>query len=84
VIELDPGNAGHYLRLADTLVRAKRLGDAETQLRTAISLGGGPEAHRRLAEVLAGLGRSEQSALERQQYRDLRLQELRARSGGSR
>ena len=81
VIELDPGNAGHYIRLADTLVRARRLEDAATHLRTAISLGGGPEAHRRLAEVLAGLGRSEQSALERQQYRDLRLQELRARSG---
>ena len=46
VIELDPGNAGHYLRLADTLVRAKRLGDAETQLRTAISLGA---AQRRIA-----------------------------------
>jgi tetratricopeptide (TPR) repeat protein len=84
VIELDRSNAGHYIRLAEALVRAKRLADAETNLRTAISLGGGAEAHRRLAEVLAALGRTEQSALERQQYRDQRLQELRARSGGGR
>ena len=76
VIKLDPSNAGHYLRLADALVRAKRMGEAEASLRTAIARGGGPEAHRRLAEVLTALGRSEESARERQLYRDQRLQDL--------
>ena len=80
VIALDPTNAGHHLRLSEALVGAKRLEEAETTLRTAISLGGGPEAHRRLFEVLIALGRSEDSARERQLYRDQRLQELLARS----
>ena len=81
VIGLDPSNAGHHLRLADALVRAKRLEEAEASLRAAITKGGGPEAHRRLAEVLAALGRREDSARERQLYRDQRLQDLRARPG---
>ena len=80
VIELDGANAGHYLRLAEALVGAKRLEEAETSLRTAISLNGGAEAHRRLADVLAARGRTEESAAERQTYRDLRLQELRTSS----
>ncbi len=84
VIELDPKNAGHHLRLSDALVRARRLEDAETTLRTAISLGGGPEAHRRLFEVLAALGRTDQSAQERQLYRDQRLQEIRSRPSAGR
>lgn len=76
VIELDPGNAGHHLRLADALVRARRLEEADASLRAAIAKGGGPEAHRRLAEVLTALGRTEDSARERQLYRDQRLQDL--------
>jgi len=80
VIELDPRNAGHNLRLSDALVGARRLEEAVTTLRTAISLGGGPEAHRRLAEVLAALGRNDESARERQLYRDQRLQEMQARA----
>ena len=62
----------------------ERLAEAEASLRTAIMLGGGPEPHRRLAEVLAALGRSEESARERQLYRDQRLQDLRTRPGVSR
>ncbi len=84
VVELDPGNAGHLLRLSEALAGAKRLQEAEDSLRKAISLGGGAEAHRRLAEVLAALGRAAESASERLLYRDQRLQELRARSGGAR
>jgi len=82
VIELDPGNAGHHLRLSEALVAARRFADAETSLRTAIKLGGGAEAHRRLIDVLAALGRTDESARERQLYREQRLQELRGRSGG--
>lgn len=77
VIRLDPRNAGHYLRLADALARAQRMAEAEAALQNAIAMGGGPEAHRRLAEVLAALGRIEDSARERQRYRDQRLQTLR-------
>ena len=84
VIELDPGNAGHHLRLSEALVAAKKMEEAETRLRTALSLGGGAEAHRRLVEVLDALGRTEQSAAERQVYRDQRLQELRSRAGPAR
>ena len=84
VIELDPANAGHHLRLSEALVGAHRLQDAETTLRTAIKLGGGPEAHRRLMDVLAALGRTDESAQERQLHREQRLQEMRARSGGAR
>ena len=76
VIGLDPTNAGHQLRLADAFVRAKRLEEAEASLRAAITKGGGPEAHRRLAEVLTALGRTEDSARERQFYRDQRTQDL--------
>jgi tetratricopeptide (TPR) repeat protein len=81
VIALDPSNPGHHLRLSEALVAAKQMQDAEAALRTAISLGGGAEAQRRLVEVLAALGRTEQSATERQLYRDQRLQELRSRAG---
>ena len=84
VIELDPRNAGHHLRLSESLVAARRLDEAETALRTAISLGGGAEAHRRLVDVLAALGRAEQSAAERQVYREQRLEELRSRAGTAR
>jgi tetratricopeptide (TPR) repeat protein len=84
VIELDPGNAGHQLRLSEALVGARRLADAEATLRMAITLGGGAEAHRRLIDVLAALGRADESARERQLYREQRLQELRARSGAGR
>ena len=79
VIELDPRNAGHQLRLSEALVGAQRLADAETSLRKAITLGGGAEAHRRLSDVLAALGRTEESAMERQLYREQRLQELSSR-----
>jgi tetratricopeptide (TPR) repeat protein len=79
-IEVDPTNAGLRIHLAEALVAARRPEDAATALRTAVSLGGGAEAHRRLAQVLASLGQTEQSTREWQQYRELRLQELRSRS----
>jgi tetratricopeptide (TPR) repeat protein len=81
VIALDAGNAGHHLRLSEALVAARRFDEAEATLRTAIALRGGAEAHRRLVEVLAALGRSEQSAAEREVYREQRLEELRSRGG---
>jgi Flp pilus assembly protein TadD len=82
VIELDPTNAGHRLRLSEALVGAKRLSEAEASLRTAIKLGGGAEGHRRLIAVLSALGRTDESAQERELYRRQRLQELGGRGGG--
>ena len=46
-------------------------------LQAAIPLNARPETHRRLAEVYAGLGRTEESARERRSYAELRLEELR-------
>jgi tetratricopeptide (TPR) repeat protein len=82
VVDLDSQNAGSYLRLADALAQAKRLAPAANQLEKAISLNAGPEAHRRLAEVYAALGRRDESARERQRYTEYRVQELRRGAGG--
>ena len=81
VVDLDSQNAGSYLRLADALAHAKRLAQAANQLEKAISLNAGPEAHRRLAEVYAALGRRDESARERQRYSENRFQELRRAAG---
>ena len=82
VIQLEPENAGNLLRLAEAFVGAKRLEEADAILRMAVLAGAGPEGLRRLAEVLVALGRPEQSAVQRQAYREQRLQELR-RSGSA-
>ena len=80
VIELQGGNAPNHLRLAQAFINAKRLEQAAEQLRLALAAKAGPEANRRLAEVYAALGRTEESARERQTYVDRRLRELRERS----
>jgi hypothetical protein len=47
---------------------------------TAISLGAGAEAHRRLAELYDTLGRIAESARERATYVERRLEDLRGRA----
>lgn len=65
------------LRLADALVKAGRLEDAAGLLQnTASTANARPETFRRLADVYAALGRTEQSAAARQTYVEKRLQEL--------
>jgi tetratricopeptide (TPR) repeat protein len=81
VVALDGQNAGSYLGLADALAKARRFEPAASQLEKAVSLNAGPDAHRRLADVYAALGRSKESAREHQAYVEYRLQELR-RTGG--
>jgi tetratricopeptide (TPR) repeat protein len=64
-------------QVADTLIKAGRLEEASAVLQAAIPSNPRPEIHRRLAEVYAALGRTEESARERQTYTEQRLEELR-------
>jgi tetratricopeptide (TPR) repeat protein len=77
VIELEGGSATNYLRLAEALSGAGRLADAASQIQLAIaSPNAGPEAHRRLADVYASLGRNAESASARRTYIEQRLRQL--------
>ena len=64
------------LRLADALVSAKRLEDAAGLLQNSAGANSRPEIYRRLADVYAALGRTEDSAAMRRTYVEKRLQEL--------
>jgi tetratricopeptide (TPR) repeat protein len=65
------------LAVADVLIKAGRLEEAAAVLQAAIPLNARPELHRRLAELYAALGRTEESARERRTYMEQRLEELR-------
>jgi tetratricopeptide (TPR) repeat protein len=65
------------LQVAEALIKAGRLDQAAAVLQAAIPVNARPETHRRLAEVYAALGRSEDSARERQAYTQQRLEALR-------
>ncbi|MEO8255732.1 MAG: tetratricopeptide repeat protein [Acidobacteriota bacterium] len=80
IIPLRPGSAASHLQLAGALVAAERLDEAATTYRTAISLGAGADARRRLAEVYAALGRNAESVRERASSVQQRLEELRERA----
>src|SRR5262245_30357231 len=64
-------------QVADALIKAGRLEEASAVLQAAIPSNPRPEVHRRLAEVYAALGRTEESARARQAYTTQRLEELR-------
>jgi tetratricopeptide (TPR) repeat protein len=81
VIELENVSATDYLRQAESLAAVGRLEDAVVSIEMAISRKAGPEAHRRLADAYAALGRRNESVRERRTYVELRLQELRAAAG---
>ena len=65
------------LQVANALIKAGRLEEAAAVLQAAATSNARPETHRRLAEVYAALGRTEESARERQTYTQQRLDELR-------
>jgi tetratricopeptide (TPR) repeat protein len=69
-------SVGH-LQVADALIKAGRLEEAAAVLQAAIPLNARPETRRRLADVYAALGRTEDSARERRAYTDQRLEALR-------
>jgi tetratricopeptide (TPR) repeat protein len=62
-------------QVSDALIKAGRLEEAAAVLQAALS--SRPETRRRLAEVYAALGRTEESARERRTYTEQRLEELR-------
>jgi predicted Zn-dependent protease len=63
------------LQVSDALIKAGRLEEAAAVLQAALN--SRPETSRRLAEVYAALGRTEESARERRMYTEQRLEELR-------
>ena len=66
------------LQVADALIKATQFEEAAAVLQTAATAPNArPETHRRLAEVYAAIGRTEESARERQTYTQQRLDELR-------
>ena len=64
------------LRLADALVGAKRYEEAAGLLQNSASSNARPDIYRRLADVYAALGRTEESAAARRIYVERRLREL--------
>jgi superkiller protein 3 len=76
VIALEPDLAQNYLDLADTLVKAGQLEGSIAYFVKAAELDGVAEVHLRLADVLAQLGRSVESALARDTYERLRLEDF--------
>jgi tetratricopeptide (TPR) repeat protein len=80
IVQLRPASASSRLGLAEALASAQRLDDAARTFETAISLGAGADARRRLAEVYAALGRDADSARERARYVQQQVDALRQRS----
>jgi tetratricopeptide (TPR) repeat protein len=79
-IMLQPGSAAVHLRLAEALAAAKQPDEAVAEYLTAISLQGGADAHRRLAELYDALGRTAEGSRERAIHVERRLEELRQRA----
>jgi Tfp pilus assembly protein PilF len=73
VIQLEGGAAAIHVQLAEAFAGAGHLEQAVGEFRKAISLEAWPEAHRRLAEVYAQLGRPEDSRRAKQEYVERRL-----------
>jgi tetratricopeptide (TPR) repeat protein len=80
VIGLEPDRAQNYLDLAESLVKAGALEESLQYFVKTADMDGVAEVHLRLAEVLARLGRAKESALARETYEMLRLEDFRRRS----
>ena len=80
VIAVEPNVAQNYLDLAETLVEAGALEESLQYFVKTAELDGVAEVHLRLADVLARLGRKRESALARETYERLRLEDFRRRS----
>jgi tetratricopeptide (TPR) repeat protein len=80
VIALEPGGAQNYLELAEALVKGGRLEESLQYFVKTAEIDGVAEVHLRLANVLARLGRARESALARETYERLRLEDFRRRS----
>jgi tetratricopeptide (TPR) repeat protein len=80
VIALEPNVAQNYLDLAEALVKAGMLEESLQYFVKTADLDGVAEVHLRLADVLARLGRANESALARETYERLRMEDFRRRS----
>jgi tetratricopeptide (TPR) repeat protein len=80
VIAVEPNVAQNYLDLAETLVKAGALEESLQYFVKTAERDGVAEVHLRLADVLARLGRNRESALARETYERLRLEDFRRRS----
>jgi len=80
VIALEPGVAQNYLELAEALVKAGALEESLQYFVKTADMDGVAEVHLRLADVLARLGRGRESALARETYERLRLEDFRRKS----
>jgi tetratricopeptide (TPR) repeat protein len=80
VIALEPDRAQNYLDLADALVKAGAIQESLQFFVKTADMDGVAEVHLRLAEVLARLGRAKESALARETYEKLHLEDFRRRS----
>jgi tetratricopeptide (TPR) repeat protein len=80
VIALEPDVAQHYLDAADALVRAGQLEEGLRYLIRAAELDGVAEVHLRIADVLARLGRADESARARQMYERLQVEDFQRRT----
>lgn len=80
VIALEPESARNYFALAEALFKAGALEESLVYFVKTADMDGVAEVHRRLADVLARLGRRRESDLARETYERLRLQDFRARS----
>jgi tetratricopeptide (TPR) repeat protein len=81
VIGLEPAVAQNYRDLAETLVKAGALEESLQYFVKTAELDGVADVHGRLADVLARLGRSRESAVARETYERLRLEDFRRRPG---
>jgi tetratricopeptide (TPR) repeat protein len=81
VIGLDPDVAQNYRDLADALVKAGALEESLQYFVKTAELDGVADVHGRLADVLARLGRTRESALARETYERLQLEDFRRRPG---
>jgi len=81
VIGLEPNVAQNYRDLAETLVKSGALEESLQYFVKTAELDGVADVHGRLAEVLARLGRTRESALARETYERLRLEDFRRRPG---
>jgi tetratricopeptide (TPR) repeat protein len=77
VLGMEPDRAQNYLDLAEALVKAGSLEESLQYFVKTAELDGVAEVHLRLAEVLTRLGRARESALARETYEKLRLEDFR-------
>jgi len=79
VIALEPDVAQNYRDLAEALVKAGALEESLQYFVKTAELDGVADVHGRLADVLGRLGRTRESALARETYERLRLEDFRRR-----